>query len=123
MVVDDDEDIRLLWRTCLTMAGFLVTEAANGADGIAQALLGAPSVILMDFSMPGMDGAATVRALKLHACTQATPVIGITAHGASLMTRDFWCLCDAVLEKPVSPDALMGALRQVLGGARPCATA
>jgi len=107
-----------MWRVCLTISGYAVTEAVDGADAVAKAIQGAPAVILMDFSMPGMDGAEAVQKLKLHASTRATPVIGITAHSTPT-TREFRRVCDAVLEKPVNPDDLMAALRQALRWAVP----
>jgi CheY-like chemotaxis protein len=90
-----------------------VTEAVNGADAVAKALEVMPDVILMDFSMPGMDGVQAVHALKLHACTRTTPIIGLTAHTGST-TAEFRRVCDAVLEKPVNPDNLLEALRWAL---------
>ena len=113
LVADDNADVRELWRACLTQSGYAVTEAVDGADAVAKALRGAPAVILMDFSMPIMNGTEAVRALKLHACTRATPVIGLTAH-VGPTTADFRRICDTVLEKPVNPDNLLEALRRAL---------
>jgi CheY-like chemotaxis protein len=113
LVADDNEDVRELWRTCLTLSGYAVTEAVDGADAVAKALRSVPAVILMDFSMPILNGTEAVRALKLHACTRATPVIGLTAH-VGPTTVDFRRICDMVLEKPVNPDTLLAALRHAL---------
>ena len=118
LIADDNEDVRQLWRACLTLSGYAVTEAVDGADAVAKALACAPAVILMDFSMPGMDGTEAVARLRLHARTRATPVIGLTAH-PNLTTRDFRRVCDAVLEKPVNPDDLLAALRRALRWAVP----
>lgn len=119
LVADDNEDVRQLWRACLTLSGYAVTEAVNGADAVAKAIDSAPAAILMDFSMPGMNGAEAVTRLRLHAHTRTTPVIGITAHSEAT-TRDFRRACDAVLEKPVNPDDLLAALQRALrrGGPR-----
>jgi CheY-like chemotaxis protein len=119
LVVDDSEDVRHLWRAALTLSGFAVTEAVNGKDAVGKAVAGAPDVILMDFCMPGMNGAEAVDALKRDARTAATPVIGVTAHATSPATQEFRRLCDAVLEKPVSPQTLVEALRLALGAQRP----
>jgi CheY-like chemotaxis protein len=113
LVADDNDDVRQLWRECLTLAGYAVTEAVDGAGAVAKALLFAPDVILMDFSMPGMDGVQAAHALKLHARTRTTPVIGLTAHTGSA-TAEFRRVCDTVLEKPVNPDDLLAALRRAL---------
>lgn len=118
-MVDDSEDVRQLWRAALTLSGFVVTEAVNGKDAVDKAVAGAPDVILMDFSMPVMNGADAVDALKRDTRTAATPVIGVTAHVASPATQEFCRLCDTVLEKPVSPQTLVEALRFALGSQRP----
>jgi CheY-like chemotaxis protein len=118
LVADDNEDVRQLWRACLALCGYAVTEAVDGADAVAKAIVTKPAVILMDFSMPGMNGAEAVRKLRLHAPTRSTPVIGITAHSEAT-TREFRHACDAVLEKPVNPDDLLAALRRALRWAVP----
>jgi CheY-like chemotaxis protein len=114
LVVDDNEDLRQLWRTFLTLSGFLVTEAVDGADAVAKAVENTPVVILMDFSMPRMNGADAVRALKGHASTSATPVIGLTAQATSATEQSFHRICQTVLEKPASPEAVLEAMRGVL---------
>jgi CheY-like chemotaxis protein len=65
-----------------------------------------------------MDGANAVHALKRHVCTATIPVIGLTAYDTASTAEDFRQVCDAVLEKPVSPDALLDALRRARGTAR-----
>jgi CheY-like chemotaxis protein len=114
LVADDNVELRQLWRAYLTLAGFAVSEAGNGADAVVKAVLDAPVVILMDFSMPGMDGATAARALKSDPRTFATPVIGLTAHGSAAGAHAFHEVCDIVLEKPVSPEAVLDALRRAL---------
>ena len=117
LVADDNPDLRGLWRAYLTLSGFVVSEAASGADAVARAVQDAPAVILMDFSMPGMDGAAAARALKRDPRTASTPVIGLTAHGRGPDAREFHEVCDIVLEKPINPESVLDALRRALGRA------
>lgn len=112
-MADDNDDVRLLWRACLTLSGYAVTEAVDGADAVAKAMLSTPAVILMDFSMPGMNGTEAVERLRLHPRTRTTPVIGITAHSEAT-TVDFRRVCDVVLDKPVNPDDLLAAVRHAL---------
>lgn len=114
LVADDNADIRQLWRAFLTLSGFVVSEAANGVEAVAKALEDSPAVILMDFSMPGMDGAAAGRALKGDPRTAAIPVVGLTAHGTEAGAHDFQHVCDIVLEKPLNPEAVVDALRRAL---------
>ena len=117
-MADDNDDVRQLWRACLMLSGYAVTEAVDGADAVAKALRFAPDVILMDFSMPGMDGAEAVHALKLDARTRTTPVIGLTAHTGST-TAEFRRICDIVLDKPVNPESLLEELRRALRRTHP----
>jgi CheY-like chemotaxis protein len=114
LVADDNADVRQLWRAFLTLSGFAVSEAANGKAAIAKALEDAPDAILMDFSMPGMDGAAAGRALKADLRTAAIPVIGLTGHGPEAGAYNFQDVCEIVLEKPLNPEAVVDALRRVL---------
>lgn len=114
LVADDNADLRQLWRAYLTLSGFVVSEAADGAEAVAKAVQESPAVILMDFRMPGMDGAAAARALKADPRTAAIPVIGLTAHGTAASVQDFQHVCDVVLEKPLSPEAVLEALRRVV---------
>ena len=119
LVADDHGELRQLWRAYLTLSGFVVSEAADGAEAVAKAVQESPAVVLMDFRMPGMDGAAAARALKGDPRTAAIPVIGLTAHGTAASLQDFQSVCDVVLEKPLSPEAVIEALRRVLPGGRP----
>jgi CheY-like chemotaxis protein len=114
LVADDNEDVRELWRAYLTLSGFAVTEAVNGADAVAKAVQTPPAVILMDLCMPGMDGVEAAHALKLHAATATTPVIGLTAQGSCQSSQDFRRVCATVLEKPVTHEDLLAALRRAL---------
>ena len=114
LVADDHGELRQLWRAYLTLSGFVVSEAADGAEAVAKAVQESPAVVLMDFRMPGMDGAVAARTLKGDPRTAAIPVIGLTAHGTAASLQDFQSVCDVVLEKPLSPEAVLEALRRVL---------
>ena len=96
------------------LRGFHVTEAVDGANAVEKALQNPPDVIVIDFSMPVMSGGEAVQALKQHASTATTPVIGVTAHGLDVATQAFRHVCDTVLQKPVSPDMLLNVLRRAL---------
>ena len=114
LVVDDNDAIRELWHTYLTLSGFAVTEAVNGVDAIERVVQAVPAAIIIDFSMPVMNGADAVRTLRHHPWTATTPVIGLTGHGADPSTREFRRVCDTVLEKPIEAEALLDALRDLL---------
>src|SRR4029079_1344319 len=81
LVADDNADVRQLWRAYLTVTGYDVSGASNGKEAVDRAIAEMPDVILMDFSMLRMDGAAAAPALKPDPRTAAIPVVGLTAHG------------------------------------------
>ena len=66
LVVDDDATLRMLTRAALEQVGFLVTEAANGREAVAEALRRFPDAILMDVEMPEMDGFAACAQIRRH---------------------------------------------------------
>jgi CheY-like chemotaxis protein len=118
LVADDNEDLRRLWNVCLSQSGFSVTEAVDGVDALEKVADGTPDVIVMDFSMPRLDGGQAVLTIKGNPSTASIPIIGLTAFTECSITREFWRLCDLVLQKPLCPDALLDGLRLVLRPAR-----
>jgi len=81
MVVDDAEDIRRMLRFVLDMRGYRVLEACNGREAVELAESNCPDLILMDLSMPVLDGYGAVKELRQMAKTRAAPIIAISAHG------------------------------------------
>jgi len=115
LVVDDYADLRAMWRLWLSIWGFEVCEAADGRAATEAAFAQHPRVVLMDLSMPVMDGLTAVRRLRADPRTATTTVIGVTAHGSSHpAVGPFRAECDLLLEKPVEPHILLEHLRRVL---------
>jgi two-component system cell cycle response regulator DivK len=117
LVVDDFLDAREMYAEYFAFSGFRVAEASNGAEAVQKALELTPHVILMDLSMPGMDGWEATRRLKADRRTKDIPVIALTGHalaGFSESAKEAGC--DAFVTKPCLPDTLVGEIRRVLGG-------
>src|SRR5437879_1305149 len=119
LLIDDDEDCRIIYSAALEQAGFRVLLADNGADGVQTAKTESPDVVLLDVTMPIMDGRTAVRALKADPATRDLPVVAITAaaslhNSGDLAEAGF----DAVLLKPVSPQIVVAAVRQSLPHSR-----
>jgi len=113
LIVDDSEDNRAMYVESLTHAGFAVVEASDGHEAVEQACALTPAVVVMDVSLPGMDGWEATRVLKGDARTRSIPVIALTGHaGQSQSARDAGC--DAFLTKPCLPNTLLEAVRRVL---------
>ena len=80
LAVEDNEDTRHLMRLELERHGFIVLEAADGRSAIEVALHQHPDVILMDLSMPLMDGFAATKLLRKNGKLKNVPIIAVTAH-------------------------------------------
>ena len=115
LVVDDYQDAREMYAEYLAYSGFRVAEATNGVEALEKAFELLPDVILMDLSLPGMDGWAATRRLKTDERTRRIPVVALTGHalaGASESARQAGC--DAFVTKPCLPDELVVQVRRML---------
>jgi two-component system cell cycle response regulator DivK len=120
LVVDDYEDAREMYAEYLRFCGFRVAEARNGNEALDQAFTLMPDLILMDLSLPGMDGWEATRQLKADERTKNIPVVALTGHalaGASEGAKKAGC--DSFVTKPCLPDDLVVEVRRMLSLARP----
>jgi two-component system cell cycle response regulator DivK len=108
LLVEDNEMNRDMLSRRLRRKGFEVTVALDGAEALQAALAEAPALILMDMSLPVMDGWEATRRIKAEAATAAIPVIGLTAHAMDGDREK--CLaagCDDYDTKPVDLPRLL----------------
>ena len=120
LVVDDFIDAREMYAEYFVFAGFEVAEATNGEEAVRKALELTPHVILMDLSMPGVDGWEATRRLKADQRTRDIPVIALTGHALTGFSESAKLAgCDAFVTKPCLPDALVEEVRRVLGEPKP----
>jgi CheY-like chemotaxis protein len=117
LIIDDEDDIREVAALSLeTVAGWDVTTASSGAQGLLRAVEYQPDAILLDVMMPGMDGPTTFRELRKNPATAHIPVLLLTAKVQSTDQRRFADLgVDAVLFKPFDPLTLSTQIAGVLG--------
>ena len=116
LIVDDNHDAREMYGMYLEHDGFRWAEAVNGQDAITQTHVEKPALILMDATMPRMDGWEAVRQLKQDPVTKQIPLIMLTAHAfQEHRDRAAEVGADAFLAKPVLPDQLAAEIRRVLG--------
>jgi CheY-like chemotaxis protein len=119
LVVDDYQDAREMYAEYLQFSGFRVAEAKNGNEAVEQAFTLKPDLILMDLSLPGMDGWEATRRLKADDRTKHIPIVALTGHalaGASEGAKKAGC--DSFVTKPCLPDDLVVEVRRMLGAAR-----
>lgn len=115
LVVDDVEHGREIFAEYLEFRGFRVATAADGLEAIAKAFELLPDIILMDLSLPQLDGWEATRRLKADERTSSIPIIALTAHAlASAHDRAKEVGCDAVVTKPCIPKDLEAEVRRQL---------
>lgn len=117
LLVEDNEMNRDMLSRRLERRGFQIVIAVDGAQGVALAQSEKPALILMDMSLPVMDGWAATRALKADPATQAIPVIGLTAHAmAGDREKCLEAGCNDYDTKPVELPRLLEKMTALLAG-------
>ena len=120
LLVEDNEMNRDMLSRRLARRGYEVVIAVDGEQGVAMARSATPALILMDMSLPGLDGWDATRQIKAALETQAIPVIALTAHAMSGdREKAIAAGCDDFDTKPVDLDRLLGKIEALLtrGGA------
>ena len=117
LLVEDNEMNRDMLSRRLTRRGYEVALALDGEQGVAMAASEAPALILMDMSLPGLDGWEATRRIKAAPETRAIPVIALTAHAmAGDREKALAAGCDDFDTKPVDLERLLGKIEVLLGG-------
>ena len=120
LVVEDNEDNRIVYTTILRHGGFDVIEARTGTEGVALARERRPALVLMDISLPELDGWAATRMLKRDPDTAHIPIIALTAHALPEdRRRSEDAGCDGHLAKPIEPVAVLAEVRRWLARGTP----
>ena len=118
LLVEDNEMNRDMLSRRLARRGYEVAVALDGEQGVAMAKSEAPALILMDMSLPGMDGWEATRQIKAMPETRAIPVIALTAHAmAGDRERAIAAGCDDFDTKPVEFTRLLEKIEALLGRA------
>ncbi len=115
LVVEDNDDSRGLYRHMLEKMGHEVFEATNGKEAIKVAIKSSPQMVIMDLSMPEVDGFQATSALRSIKNFSVTPILAITAYPPShWRDKAEDAGCDAFLQKPFTPDDLSAALDKLI---------
>jgi CheY-like chemotaxis protein len=116
LYVEDNEDNIFMLKSRLTRAGFTVIIATDGAQGVAMALSERPEMILMDLSLPVLDGWEATRRIKAASDTKHIPVIALTANAmAGDREKALAAGCDDYDTKPVELPRLLGKINALAG--------
>ncbi len=108
------EDSRQLMKFLLEMSGYIVIEAGDGQQAVESAAEHQPDLILMDMSMPVMDGLEATKAIREFKEKTRIPIIAVTAFGRQYYERAIEAGCDDLISKPVDFDALQPVIEQYL---------
>ena len=115
LLVEDHEDNRNIYRTILEHYGYEVMIAADGRSGLRIARDERPDLILMDLSIPFVDGWEATRQLKQDESTSTIPIIALSAHAlAEDRERARGAGCDGYLAKPVEPRKVLAEVQRFL---------
>jgi len=117
LLVEDNDMNRDMLSRRLQKNGYQIVIAVDGEEGLAKAQSEAPALILMDMSLPGIDGWEATRQLKADPATSAIPVIALTAHAmAGDREQALAAGCDDFDIKPIDLDRLLAKIEALLGG-------
>jgi two-component system cell cycle response regulator DivK len=115
LVVEDFEDSRFMMRRLLEMAGYSVLEATDGEQAVELAVQKRPALILMDLSLPKLDGLAATRKIRQHKTAGKIPIVAVSAHDApESRVEALEAGCDEYVTKPIDFDHLNALLKRFL---------
>ena len=116
LIVEDNMDNYELVRCILERAGYEVFLAMNGRDGVAAARLQKPDLVLLDLTMPEMDGWVAAKKLKSDEATKSIPLYALTAHTLpSERKRALEAGCDGYVSKPIHMAGFLDVIEKALG--------
>jgi CheY-like chemotaxis protein len=115
LLVEDTEDNRFMMRRLLEMSGYRVVEAHNGEEAVKTAETQDPGLILMDLSLPLIDGLAATRLIRKLPNCKHTPIIAVSAHDtADFHAEALQAGCDRYVTKPIDFSELEVLIAQLL---------
>jgi two-component system chemotaxis response regulator CheY len=115
LTVDDSASLRMAIRIALTGAGYMVTEAADGVEGLAKATATRFDLIVTDLNMPNMDGLQMIRALREQPAQAGVPIIFLTTESDDAMKAQAKAAgATGWLVKPFQPEQLIRVAQKVL---------
>lgn len=116
LLVEDTEDNRFMMKRLLEMSGYRVVEATNGEEAVRVAEAECPGLILMDLSLPIIDGLAATRLIRKLPKCQKTPIIAVSAHDTSdFQAEALDAGCNNYITKPIDFNELEELIVRELG--------
>ena len=116
LLVEDTEDNRFMMRRLLEMSGYRVVEATNGDEAVKIAEAEQPGLILMDLSLPVIDGLAATRLIRKLPKLEKTPIIAVSAHDTTdFLNEALQAGCNSYITKPIDFNELEQLIVRELG--------
>ena len=116
LIIEDDDDVRLMLSTYLASKGCDVTSVGTAIEGVSAALGMRPDLILMDLGLPDADGLSAVRAIRSNIGFVGTPVLIVTAYDSMQFRAEaVEAGCVGYMVKPVDPERLLETVRLLTG--------
>jgi CheY-like chemotaxis protein len=120
LLVEDTEDNRFMMRRLLEMSGFEVVEARNGEEAVRMACDKRPEMILMDLSLPIIDGLAATRRIRALPGFETVPIVAVSAHDTADFHADALAAgCNSYITKPIDFGQLELLIRRLLSSHQP----
>lgn len=114
LVVEDFEDNRFMMRRLLEMSGYRVVEAVNGNQAVEAAASERPDIILMDLSLPQLDGLAATRRIREQQGARRVPIVAVSAHdSADFHAEALAAGCNEYVTKPIDFDQLVNLISRL----------
>ncbi len=119
LVVEDFEDSRFMMCRLLELAGYRVLEASDGEQAVKAAVEARPALILMDLSLPKLDGLAATRQIRKHKALSKVPILAVSAHDSPQSREEaLEAGCDDYVTKPIDFDHLNKLVKQIFSKRR-----
>lgn len=115
LVVEDDIDLRRVWKLALQLEGFDVEEAGDGIAALRRLEEREPDLVVLDLGLPLLGGISVQQELAAHVVTRAIPIVIVTGSSEDLSHVDVSC----VLRKPIGPDELVATVHRCLKAGAP----
>jgi DNA-binding response OmpR family regulator len=110
LIVEDDPELRTLYRTALSLAGYSVVAVGDGIEALRHIDADPPAIVVLDMGLPRLHGRDVSLEVKSHAETATIPIVVVTGDARGLNTTDFAC----VLQKPIDLDTLVRTVERCL---------
>lgn len=116
-IIEDDQLIAQMYRMKLETEGFDVDVAENGMNGIEMVIQKQPDLILLDYSLPDVDGSAVLKEIRHNESSKNTPVIVLTNMDNEAVASDLskWNIADYIVKANLTPREVVAKIKQVLG--------